>query len=100
MLIEAEKRNIFSATVVTTNHRIKQPLTLMSLSSTAIKREINKDIISREEVLKKLNYIDIAIKEITDILNQLNAIKQPVFSEYIKDIRMVDVPTEMGKISD
>ena len=100
MLIEAEKRNIFSATVVTTNHRIKQPLTLMSLSSTAIKREINKDIISREEVLKKLNYIDIAIKEITDILNQLNAIKQPIFSEYIKDIRMVDVPTEMGKISD
>jgi FlaG/FlaF family flagellin (archaellin) len=72
----------------------------MSLSSTAIKREINKDIISREEVLKKLNYIDIAIKEITDILNQLNAIKQPVFSEYIKDIRMVDVPTELGKISD
>jgi DNA-binding response OmpR family regulator len=100
LLIEAEKRNIFSATVVTTNHRIKQPLTLMSLSSTAIKREINKDIISREEVLKKLNYIDIAIKEITDILNQLNSIKQPVFSEYIKDIRMVDVPTEMGKISD
>jgi len=100
MLIEAEKRNIFSATVVTANHKIKQPLTLMSLSSTAIKREINKDVISREEVLKKLNYIDIAIKEITDILNQLNAIKQPVFSEYIKNISMVDVPTERGKTSD
>jgi DNA-binding response OmpR family regulator len=100
MLIEAEKRNIFSATVVTTNHKIKQPLTLMSLSSTAIKREINKEIISREAVLKKLNYIDKAIKEITDILNQLNAIKRPVFSEYIKNIRMVDVPTESGKTSD
>ena len=100
MLIEAEKRNVFSATVVTTNHKIKQPLTLMSLCSTAIKREINKDVISREDVLKKLNYIDVAIKEITDILNQLNAVKQPVFSEYIKNISMVDIPTESGKISD
>jgi DNA-binding response OmpR family regulator len=94
MLIEAEKRNIFSATVVTTNHKIKQPLTLMSLSSTAIKRELNKDEISREAILKKLNYIDIAVKEITDILNQLNAIKRPVFSEYIKNVSMVDVPKD------
>jgi DNA-binding response OmpR family regulator len=94
LLIEAEKRSIFSATVVTTNHKIKQPLTLMSLTSTAIKRELNKDEISRETILKKLNYIEIAIKEITDILNQLNAIKRPVFSEYIKNIRMVDVPKD------
>ena len=94
LLIEAEKKSIFSATVVTTNHKIKQPLTLMSLSATAIKREINKDEISRDTILKKLNYIEIAIKEITDILNQLNAIKRPVFSEYIKNIRMVDVPKE------
>jgi two-component system cell cycle response regulator len=72
----------------------------MSLSSSAIKRELNKEEISREAILKKLNYIDIAIKEITDILNQLNSIKQPVFSEYIKNIRMVDVITERGKISD
>jgi len=100
LLIEAEKRNTFSATVVTTNHKIKQPLTLMSLSSTAIKREINKDEISREAILKKLNYIDIAIKEITDILNQLNAIKRPVFSEYMKNIRMVDVQTEKEETSD
>jgi len=67
---------------------------------TAIKREINKDEISRETILKKLNYIEIAIKEITDILNQLNAIKQPVFSDYMKNIRMVDVPSEKEKTSD
>jgi len=100
LLVESEKRSIFSATVVTANHKIKQPLTLMSLSSTAIKRELNKDQISREEILKKLNYIDIAVKEITDILNQLNSIKHPVFSEYIKNIKMVEVPKGRGKISD
>jgi DNA-binding response OmpR family regulator len=91
LLVEAEKRNTYSATVVTANHKIKQPLTLMSLSSSAIKRELNKDVISRDGILKRLNYIDSAIKEITDILNQLNSIKQPVFSDYFKNIKMVEV---------
>ncbi|MDR3609735.1 MAG: response regulator [Ignavibacteriaceae bacterium] len=91
LLVEAEKRNTYSATVVTANHKIKQPLTLMSLSSSAIKRELNKDVISRDGILKRLNYIDSAIKEIADILNQLNSIKQPVFSDYFKNIKMVEV---------
>jgi DNA-binding response OmpR family regulator len=100
LLIEAEKQNTFSATVVTANHKIKQPLTLMSLSSAGIKRELAKDSISSEAILKKLFYIDIAIKEITDVLNQLNAIKQPVFSDYIKNIKMVDVPKERDDSSE
>jgi two-component system, sensor histidine kinase and response regulator len=99
-IIEIEKRTTFSALVVTTNHKIKQPLTLMSLSSTAIKREVAKDEISRDAILKKIAFIDIGIQEITDILNQLNAIKQPVFSNYSKDINMVDVSNETKEISD
>ena len=71
----------------------------MSLSSTAIKRELGKDEISKEAILKKLTFIDIAINEIADILNQLNAIKQPVFSDYIKNIRMVDIPKDSEKSS-
>ena len=51
-LVEAEKRSMYAATVVTTNHKIKQPLTLMSLSSAAIKRELNKEQISKEEYFK------------------------------------------------
>lgn len=88
--LEAEQRNTFVATVVTANHKIKQPLTLMSLSSAALKREINKDVISKEAIMKRLNYIDLAIKEISDVLNQLNSIKQPVFSDYVKDIKMIE----------
>jgi two-component system, sensor histidine kinase and response regulator len=99
-IIEIEKRTTFSALVVTTNHKIKQPLTLMSLSSTAIKREVAKDEISRDAILKKIAFIDIGIQEITDILNQLNAIKQPVFSNYSKDINMVDVSNETKETSD
>lgn len=90
-LIEAEKNSTYSATVVTANHKIKQPLTLMSLSCTAIKRELEKEEVSKELIYKRLNYIVTGIKEINDILNQLSAIKQPVISDYVKNIKMIDI---------
>lgn len=93
-MIEAEKRSTYAATVVTTNHKIKQPLTLMSLSSAAIKRELNKETISKDAILNRLNYIETAINEITNILNQLNAIKKPLSSDYIKNVKMVEVEKE------
>lgn len=98
-LIESEKSNTYAATVVTTNHKIKQPLTLMNLSSSAIKRELKKDEISREAILRRLEYIDSAVKEIADVLNQLNAVKTPTYSDYTKNIKMIDVDKkeESGK---
>ena len=71
----------------------------MSLSSAALKREINKDVISKEAILKRINYIDSAIKEISDVLNQLNAIKMPVFSDYVKDIKMVNFENDVSEPS-
>ncbi|MCH8032979.1 MAG: response regulator [Bacteroidetes bacterium] len=94
LLVEVEKRNTFFATVVTANHKIKQPLTLLSLSSAAIKRELKKDEISKDTLLGKLKYIDIAVKEITDVLDQLNAIKEPVLSDYTKNIKMIKVEVD------
>jgi DNA-binding response OmpR family regulator len=96
-LLELEQKNTYAATVVTTNHKIKQPLTLMSLSSAAIKRELNKDEISKENILKRLAYIETAIKEINDVLNQLHAIKKPIFSDYVKNIKMIEVDKEEEK---
>jgi DNA-binding response OmpR family regulator len=90
-IAEAEQKNTFAATVVTANHRIKQPLTLISLSNAAIKRELNKEEISKEAVLKRLDYIDAAVKEITGVLNQLNAMKKPVFADYNNHTKMIDV---------
>lgn len=94
LLLASEKRGTYIATVVTANHKIKQPLTLLSLSSAAIKRELSKDDISKEGILKRVNYIDLAVKEITDVLNQLNAIKDPVLSNYTPNIKMVKVDDE------
>ncbi len=94
LLLEAEKSTTFAATVVTANHKIKQPLTLMSLAIAAIRRELKRDEVSTEGILKRVNYIESAIKEINDVLNQLNAIKKPVFSDYVKNIKMIEVDKE------
>jgi DNA-binding response OmpR family regulator len=94
LLVEVEKRNTFFATVVTANHKIKQPLTLISLSSAAIKRELKKDEISKDIVLEKIKYIDLAITEITAVLDQLNKIKEPVLSDYTKTVKMIKVEKE------
>lgn len=100
LLLESEQRNTFSATIVTTNHKIKQPLTLISLSTAAIKRELKKDEVSRDAILKRLAYIEIAIKEITDVLNHLNSIKKPIFADYIKNIKMVEFDEDKKEESD
>jgi len=100
LIIEAEKQSVFAATVVTANHKIKQPLTLMNLSVAAIKRELNKQEISKDALLKRLNYIGIAIKEINDVLNNLNSIKSPMLADYTKNIKMVEVDKEEKEVSD
>ncbi|MGE5680103.1 MAG: response regulator transcription factor [Bacillota bacterium] len=91
LLLELEKVNTFAATVVTANHEIKQPLTLINLSTAAIKREVSKDEISREAVLKKIGFIETAIKEINEVLEKFKAIKNPNFSPYVNNIKMVDL---------
>jgi two-component system cell cycle response regulator len=100
LLLESEQNNTFSATVVTTNHKIKQPLTLISLSSAAIKRELKKEEVSRDAILKRLAYIETAVKEITDVLNHLNSIKKPIFADYIQNIKMVEFDEKKEKESD
>jgi len=94
LLLLTEKRNTFFATVVTANHKIKQPLTLLSLSSAAIKRELTKDEISKDVLTGKLKYIDAAVKEITDVLDQLNSIREPILSDYTNDIKMIKIGDE------
>ncbi len=99
-LIELEKRNTYMATIVTANHKIKQPLTLMNLSSSAMKRELNKKEISKEALQKHLNYIQSAIKEINDILSKLDSIEKPRLTKYTKNINMIDVDEEKKNLTD
>jgi len=93
-LLDAEAISTFTATVVTANHKIKQPLTLMNLTLVAIRRELAKEEISREAIQKKLEFFDVAIKDINNVLEQLNTIKKPEFEDYVKNIKMVNLNTQ------
>jgi len=88
LLLELEKINTFSATVKKTNHDIKQPLTLINLSVTAIKREMENEIFNKESVLKRISYIENSVKEIIDVLEQMSKIQNPQVQKYLENIEL------------
>lgn len=98
VMLEMEKIRIFAATIVTANHEIKQPLTLINLSLSAIKRELGKEPISKEAINKKIQFIETAGKDIVDVLEKLSSIRRPEFTNYVNDMNMIDL--DSGKNSD
>ncbi len=91
LLVELEKIKTYAATVVTANHEIKQPLTLINLSTAAIRREMSKENSSNETVLKRVEFIENAARDILGILEKLGAIKKPVITPYVNNLNMIDL---------
>lgn len=98
-LIDIEKVNTFAATVLTANHEIKQPLTLINLSTTAIRRELSKPELNMEAIEKRVKFIESATKEIIVVLEKLTSIKKPIFTDYINNLKMIDINTSITKKS-
>jgi DNA-binding response OmpR family regulator len=96
-LLEIEKIKIFAATVVTANHEIKQPLTLISLSTAAIKRELTKDNISTEVIAKRVEFIENAARDIISLLDKLGSIKNPIITPYVNNLNIIDLKAEVPK---
>jgi DNA-binding response OmpR family regulator len=72
--IEIEKNNFAVQAYRLANHKIKQPLTILKLANTSIKKELSKNPIEIEVINNKIQYIDKAITEISEILNDLERI--------------------------
>lgn len=87
LLIELEKINTFSATVKKTNHEIKQPLTLINLSVTALKRELETENINKGSALKRVDFINAAVKEIISVMESMLKIKSPEVKEYLENLK-------------
>lgn len=90
-LLQQEKVTTFSATAVAANHKLKQPLTLINLSMSAIKRVLDKEQVDREEVLHKLDIIHSSVQQITGILNRLLRIQNPQIKDYLGGVKMIDI---------
>ena len=91
VMLEFEKVSTFSATVSTANHEIKQPLTLINLSTAAINRELGKDEINKEVIKKRVVFIEDATRDIISVLDKLSAIKTPVLTNWVNDVKLVDL---------
>lgn len=96
-LIEIEKIKTFAATVVTANHEIKQPLTLINLSVAAIRRELSKENFSKEAVLKRVDFIENAARDIVKVLEKMGSIKKPVITPYVNDLHIIDLEAESDR---
>lgn len=96
-LIEIEKIKTFAATVVTANHEIKQPLTLINLSTTAIRRELTKEDPSNDVVLKRVEFIENAARDIIKVLEKMGAIKKPVITPYVNNLNIIDLNSDEQK---
>jgi len=90
-LLEFEKMKTYAATVLTANHEIKQPLTLINLATAALKREVNSESFTSDSILKRVKFIEDASKSIISVLEKLTAIKKPIFTEYVNNLEMVDL---------
>ncbi len=90
-LIEIEKIKTYAATVVTANHEIKQPLTLINLSTAAIRRELSKENFSKEVILKRIEFIENAARDIIAVLEKLGSIKKPVITPYVNDLNIINL---------
>lgn len=91
VMLEFEKVKTFSATVSTANHEIKQPLTLINLSTAAVNRELGKDEVSREVIQKRIGFIEDATRDIISVLDQLSSIKTPVLTDWVNDVKLIDL---------
>ena len=91
LLIEVEKVRTYAATIVTANHEIKQPLTLINLSTAAIRRELTKDNHSKNTILKRVEFIENAAKDIINVLERLSSIRKPVITPYVNNLNMIDL---------
>lgn len=88
LMIELEKVNTFSQTVKKTNHEIKQPLTLITLAVTALKRELQSDIFQKEAAIKRVEFIEKAVKDIISVMESMLNIKNPEVNSFLENLKL------------
>ena len=94
LLVEVEKVKTYAATVVTANHEIKQPLTQINLSTAAIRRELSKSDFSHETILKRIEFIEHAARDILTVLEKLGSIRRPVITPYVNNQNIIDLSSK------
>ncbi len=97
-----ENEKIYRASVVTTNHEINQPLTVILNAIGLLKAELKNEAEKELKVNSHLNFISKGINRIQDILDNLNKVKKLALKEYTPGVWMINLdsdPTQQLKIN-
>ena len=93
----AEKMQLFYATVVTTNHKINQPLCVIRNMTTLISDDLKKLDVNDAKVNERLELIRNCSDNISEVLMGLQKISEPVLKEYVGNVKMVDLKKSEDK---
>lgn len=100
LMLELEKIDTFSATVKKTNHEIKQPLTLINLSVTALKRELDEKDFSKESAKKRVEFIESAVKDIILLMKSMLNIDRIEVTGYLENLKKNEFTINEAKINE
>ncbi|KAA3598704.1 MAG: hypothetical protein DWQ06_11100 [Calditrichaeota bacterium] len=89
-LVDAERKSMYLATVVTANHEISQPLTVLLGNVGLLQSEIESNL--NPQRLEKIAFsMRKSIDRISDVLQSLNELEDPNFTNYIDEVKMVKI---------
>ena len=90
-LLEAQKKAMFTATVITANHEINQPLTAIMGAAGLIEMGIDEPKLPKKNISKYLNSIIKSAQRISDILQRMKRISRPILKHYASNVHMIQL---------
>lgn len=97
-----ENEKVFKASVVTANHEINQPLTVILNAIGLLKAELKQEAEKDLKVNSHLNFIAKGVHRIQNILDNLNKVKKLALKEYTPGVWMINLdenPTQQVKLN-
>ncbi len=91
-----ENEKIYKATVVTANHEINQPLTVILNAIGLLKAELAQKADKDSKIFSHFNFISKGTNRIQTILTNLRRIEKPKFKEYTPGVSMIDMEPEQS----
>jgi len=90
-LVEAQKKSMFSATVITANHEINQPLTTIYGAVGLIEMELEEQKFFNNVVSSQLRNIFVSAQRISGILQRMKKISKPILKTYAHNVKMIQL---------
>lgn len=90
-LIAMEKSATIGQMVITLSHEINNPLTSVLWHAGLVQDRLREQLSIDESILTSLKAIEEEARRIEKVINQLRSMEEPVITEYLPGIEMIDI---------